>query len=299
MHMLEQHQGKDHVSAQDQADENMADSGDGVYIAKYKGEYMEVSMESANQLTVSAGALWVNGRFCIVDPAETLTVDNGSSGMTEYDLVCVHWKETTATQQVALAEGGTKEVSTTVEKTELVIVKGDPASSGATDPEISQTTIRAGVGEAWVPFARITKDGLTPSVAFIVDRLAPESDFRDSISHVLFESATGTYDKTITLNDNISNYKRIKVFYGADTTGDKIVSADCCEFLPIVSTFVLSAITFIGNEGGSSIKTKRFNVAENSFTAVSAGSGIAFTQTNYREQGYQFIKIYKVVGYTV
>lgn len=182
MHMLEQHQGKDHVSAQDQAYENMADSGDGVYLAKYKGEYMEVSMESANQLTVSAGALWVNGRFCIVDPAETLAVDNGSSGMTEYDLVCVHWKETTVTQQVALAEGGTKEVSTTVEETELAIVKGDPASSGATDPEISQTTIRAGVGEAWVPFARITKDGLTPSVAFIVDRLVPESDFRDSIS---------------------------------------------------------------------------------------------------------------------
>lgn len=115
----------------------------------------------------------------------------------------------------------------------------------------------------------------------------------------MFESATGTYDNTITLNDNISNYKRIKVFYGADTTGDKIVNADCCEFLPIASTFVLNAITFIGNEGGSSIKTKRFSVAENSFTANSSGSGIAFTQTNYREQGTQFIKIYKVVGYTV
>ena len=190
MHMLEQHQGKDHVSAQDQADENMAGSGSGVYLAEYKGEYMEVSMESANQLTVSAGALWVNGRFCIVDPAETLTVDNGSSGMTEYDLVCVHWKETTATQQVALAEGGTKEVSTTVEETELVIVKGDPASSGATDPEISQTTIRAGVGEAWVPFARITKDGLTPSVAFIVDKLVPESKFRTSIApNVLWQGS--------------------------------------------------------------------------------------------------------------
>lgn len=212
MHMLEQHQGKDHVSAQDQADENMADSGDGVYLAKYKGEYMEVSMESANQLTVSAGALWVNGRFCIVDPAETLTVDNGSSGMTEYDLVCVHWKETTATQQVALAEGGTKEVSTTVEETELVIVKGDPASSGATDPEISQTTIRAGVGEAWVPFARITKDGLTPSVAFIVDRLVPESDFRHSISlytttkeNVSIPTGSAPYTQLIFNFDGIGN----------------------------------------------------------------------------------------------
>ena len=205
MHMLEQHQGKDHVSAQDQADENMAGSGSGVYLAEYKGEYMEVSMESANQLTVSAGALWVNGRFCIVDPAETLTVDNGSSGMTEYDLVCVHWKETTATQQVALAEGGTKEVSTTVEETELVIVKGDPASSGATDPEISQTTIRAGVGEAWVPFARITKDGLTPSVAFIVDKLVPESKFRDSIVQV----------EEVTVNENIAPKAQVYILIPA------------------------------------------------------------------------------------
>lgn len=205
MHMLEQHQGKDHVSAQDQADENMAGSGSGVYLAEYKGEYMEVSMESANQLTVSAGALWVNGRFCIVDPAETLTVDNGSSGMTEYDLVCVHWKETTATQQVALAEGGTKEVSTTVEETELVIVKGDPASSGATDPEISQTTIRAGVGEAWVPFARITKDGLTPSVAFIVDKLVPESKFRTSIVQV----------EEVTVNENISPKSQVYILIPA------------------------------------------------------------------------------------
>lgn len=217
MHMLEQHQGKDHVSAQDQADENMADSGDGVYLAKYKGEYMEVSMESANQLTVSAGALWVNGRFCIVDPAETLAVDNGSSGMTEYDLVCVHWKEKTATQQVALAEGGTKEVSATVEETELVIVKGDPASSGATDPEISQTTIRAGVGEAWVPFARITKNGLTPSVAFIVDRLVPESDFRDSISLI---SAT---KENISLPSGSTSYAQVILDFDIPK-GKKIVA---------------------------------------------------------------------------
>lgn len=233
MHMLEQHQGKDHVSAQDQADENMADFGDGVYLAKYKGEYMEVSMESANQLTVSAGALWVNGRFCIVDPAETLTVDNGSSGMTEYDLVCVHWKETTATQQVALAEGGTKEVSTTVEETELVIVKGDPASSGATDPEISQTTIRAGVGEAWVPFARITKDGLTPSVAFIVDRLMPESVFRDSISHIQVRTR-----ENVSFNVTSSASQSVTSISGfTDIDPGSIVA-----FIPVISACSVSSV---------------------------------------------------------
>ena len=179
MHMLEQHMGQDHVSAQDQADENMARLGSGVYLTKYKDEYPTVEMTSANQLTINPGSLLVNGRFCIIENPEILTVDNGSSGMTERDLVCVHWKEVEAEVQAA---SGDDTQTITKEEVDLVIVKGTPASSGATDPTIAQQTIRSGVGEAWVPFARITKDGLTPSVALIVDKLAPESDFRDSIS---------------------------------------------------------------------------------------------------------------------
>ena len=179
MHMLEQHMGKDHVSAQDQADENMAQFGSGVYLTKYKDAYPTVEMTSANQLTIGTGSLLVNGRHCIIDTPEVLTVDNGSSGMTERDLVCVHWKEVEAEVQ-ALDGDGTQPI--TKEEVDLVIVKGTPASSGATDPTISQDTIRSGVGEAWVPFARITKGGLTPSVAFTVDKMAPESEFRDSIS---------------------------------------------------------------------------------------------------------------------
>ena len=179
MHMLEQHMGQDHVSAQDQADENMAQFGSGVYLTKYKDAYPTVEMTSANQLTIGTGSLLVNGRHCIIDTPEVLSVDNGSSGMTERDLVCVHWKEVEAEVQAA---SGDDTQTITKEEVDLVIVKGTPASSGATDPAISQDTIRSGVGEAWVPFARITKDGLTPSVALIVDRLVPESDFRDSIS---------------------------------------------------------------------------------------------------------------------
>lgn len=179
MHMLEQHMGQDHVSAQDQADENMAQFGSGVYLTKYKDSYPTVEMTSANQLTIGTGSLLVNGRHCIIDTPEVLSVDNGSSGMTERDLVCVHWKEVEAEVQAA---SGDDTQTITKEEVDLVIVKGTPASSGATDPEISQDTIRSGVGEAWVPFARITKDGLTPSVAFTVDKMAPESDFRDSIS---------------------------------------------------------------------------------------------------------------------
>ena len=57
MHMLEQHMGQDHVSAQDQADENMARLGSGVYLTKYKDEYPTVEMTSANQLTINPGAL--------------------------------------------------------------------------------------------------------------------------------------------------------------------------------------------------------------------------------------------------
>ena len=119
-----------------------------------------------------------------------------------------------------------------------------------------------------------------------------------SIAQVLFESESGTYSNTINLNDSIKNYKRIKVFYGSDTTSSNIVSADCLEFLPTALTIVLNAITYIGNQGGASIKTKRFSVADSSLTA-SPGSGISFTQTDYWEQGYNYIKVYKVVGYCI
>lgn len=198
MHMLEQHMGQDHVSAQDQADENMARLGSGVYLTKYKDEYPTVEMTSANQLTINPGSLLVNGRFCIIETPEILTVDNGSSGMTERDLVCVHWKEVEAEVQAA---SGDDTQTITKEEVDLVIVKGTPASSGATDPAISQDTIRSGVGEAWVPFARITKDGLTPSVALIGDRLVPESDFRDSISQV-----------SVTVTPHLSNVPNTSVF---------------------------------------------------------------------------------------
>ena len=197
MHMLEQHMGQDHVSAQDQADENMAQFGSGTYLTKYKDAYPTVEMTSANQLTIGTGSLLVNGRHCIIDTPEVLTVDNGSSGMTERDLVCVHWKEVEAEVQAASGDG-TQTI--TKEEVGLVIVKGTPASSGATDPDISQDTIRSGVGEAWVPFARITKDGLTPSVAFTVDKMAPESDFRDSISQFY-----QTEKQTVSMNGTSNN----------------------------------------------------------------------------------------------
>ena len=201
MHMLEQHMGQDHVSAQDQADENMARLGSGVYLTKYKDEYPTVEMTSANQLTINPGSLLVNGRFCIIETPEILTVDNGSSGMTERDLVCVHWKEVEAEVQAA---SGDDTQTITKEEVDLVIVKGTPASSGATDPAISQDTIRSGVGEAWAPFARITKDGLTPSVALIVDRLVPESDFRDSISRIVQSGQINIRANTVHANGVIS-----------------------------------------------------------------------------------------------
>lgn len=201
MHMLEQHMGQDHVSAQDQADENMAQFGSGTYLTKYKDAYPTVEMTSANQLTIGTGSLLVNGRHCIIDTPEVLTVDNGSSGMTERDLVCVHWKEVEAEVQAA---SGNDTQTITKEEVDLVIVKGTPASSGATDPEISQDTIRSGVGEAWVPFARITKDGLTPSVAFTVDKMAPESEFRDSISRTPLIKSFVSMSKTIAAGSTAS-----------------------------------------------------------------------------------------------
>jgi hypothetical protein len=251
MHMLEQHMGQDHVSAQDQADENMARLGSGVYLTKYKDKYPTVEMTSANQLTINPGSLLVNGRFCIIETPEILTVDNGSSGMTERDLVCVHWKEVEAEVQTA---SGDDTQTITKEEVDLVIVKGTPASSGATDPAISQDTIRSGVGEAWVPFARITKDGLTPSVAFIVDKMAPESEFRDSISPIFrivdainesIPAGVSTYQEVPT----IDGYTAISAtFIGTYTNGSRWIISN-----PFLATDVgITLVRMFNNNGVSS-----------------------------------------------
>lgn len=259
MHMLEQHMGQDHVSAQDQADENMAQFGSGTYLTKYKDAYPTVEMTSANQLTIGTGSLLVNGRHCIIDTPEVLTVDNGSSGMTERDLVCVHWKEVEAEVQAA---SGDETQTITKEEVDLVIVKGTPASSGATDPEISQDTIRSGVGEAWVPFARITKDGLTPSVALIVDRLVPESDFRDSISRIDYGNViTGQVDAHTRISTTVEfeePYSEAPVVFIQDVSpgGDVSNAINNKTIVFSVSTTGFVASSF--NNTGSNFASMKF-----------------------------------------
>lgn len=207
MHMLEQNKGQDHVSAQDQAFENMSLHGPDVYLCSEYGNQLELTMTSANQLSIDTGALLVNGRYCIIDPAETLSVDNGSSGMTEYDLVCVHWKVTSGT--------GTNQQ----EEVELTIVKGTPASSGATDPTITNKVIKPGITEAYVPFARITKNGLTPSVELIVPELISEAKFRDSISRtVLYKNLSGS-KSNISLNQSVENFSEVEIVFFTDVRG--------------------------------------------------------------------------------
>lgn len=90
------------------------------------------------------------------------------------------------------------------------------------------------------------------------------------------------------------------MFYGTDTTSPSVISnCDCVEFLPDAYTIVLNSITYIGDQGGTSIKTKRFGVSDRALTENASGCGVAFTQTNYREQGNKYIEVYKVVGYRI
>lgn len=205
MHMLELNGGTDHVSAQDQACENMSMFGDDVYIAKYGGG-LSLTMTTSNQLTVGAGAIMVNGRHCIIDPAETLEVVNGSTGMTRRDLLCVHWQ----------AKSGTG--VNQVESAELAIVKGTPAASGAVDPTIANKVIKAGVTEAYVPIARITVVDLTPTVSLLVPKLASLSELGDSLSQATTkQSATPANGMTCELVGSMVTVTLLNITLKANT----------------------------------------------------------------------------------
>lgn len=285
MHMLEQNKGQDHVSAQDQAFENMSLHGSDVYLCSEYGNQLKLTMTSANQLSIDTGALLVNGRYCIIDPAETLSVDNGSSGMTEYDLVCVHWKVTSGT--------GTNQQ----EEVDLAIVKGTPASSGAMDPTITNKVIKPGTTEAYVPFARITKNGLTPSVELIVPTMVPEAEFRDSISPVvLHNNPDQPINSDIELADDTSNYSKLTIeFKDSDGYYSSIEISD-----PNGKSVCLSTIRY-SEEGWFGVNNRVVKISGTSISTVRSSGNFGNTgQINIlssRALHIDVITITKVIGW--
>ena len=162
--------GSPHIDGNDIGTINLAMRGIGNYVLDYKDK-LKATVASANKITIGTGVMSFEGRDIIISAAETVTIESGSQGMKRNDIICEHYH---------------RDTSSGVETTNLVAVKGTPASSNPKDPTIPSGTILGGATDAYMPLYRIPLDGITVGTPVqLFDVLTPLKTVGDSVTQMI------------------------------------------------------------------------------------------------------------------
>jgi hypothetical protein len=159
--------GKAHIDSDDRGSFNIGTMGPGCYVLNVKNKFA-LTMDSANSGTVDTGGLIMWGRYAHCTEPETITVENGSQNMKRNDLVVMRYTKTTDK----------------IETASLVVIKGTPAASTPSDPQINEVDeITSTTTIADMPLYRIPLDGITVGTPVpLFNVLAPMSELWDSVS---------------------------------------------------------------------------------------------------------------------
>lgn len=137
--------GTAHISSADKAIIHQAKFGAGDMVFEW-GDAMSCTMQSANKAVIGTGCASIQGLDWHITNPETVTIQSGSSGKSRNDIICAHYH---------------REMSTGVEKVELVAFKGVPSNGAAVDPTIPSAKILNGAADAYMPLWRIPLTGIT------------------------------------------------------------------------------------------------------------------------------------------
>ena len=181
-HLITGRAGYAHVTAADEAKINKALYGNAEAAIDY-GNNFAIALPSSNTVTIGTGVFYMQGRWIDVPVAESLTLENGNSGLNRNDLVVMRY---------------TADSDTGVETAELAIVKGTAATS-AEDPALTQGDIDGGVLINEVALYRIPLSGInvgTPVKLFNTMKIRAEVDGDGKV-------IADTYVKKTELGDQI------------------------------------------------------------------------------------------------
>ena len=177
------HAGKAHATAEQAAGLNAGILGLDDYVLNVHDKF-EITVVSANKVTIGTGELVMQGRHVSQGTPEDLIVTNGSQGQKRNDLIVCRY-----------AKG-----SQSVESAKLVVVRGTPTTGTPTDPALNTTSPLDGGTTYDMPLYRIPLDGITigtPVPLFNV--LKPMSDVWDSLTPVTGRVKMPYSDRYITL----------------------------------------------------------------------------------------------------
>ena len=138
--------GKAHVTSAQAAAFNQAMAGKDTYVLNTK-KGLKASIVSANRVRVEPGDFLIQGRHVTCEGVTELVIESGSQGINRIDLIIARY---------------TRDGSSGIEKVELDIAKGEPASM-PTPPTVKAANIDDGALLAEFPLYAINIDSLSPS----------------------------------------------------------------------------------------------------------------------------------------
>lgn len=163
------HGGDDpHVESKHDALMHAAMLGRSGYILKTRNWTMKPTAKDANNITIPAWDLVVEGRQIYIAAPTDVNIQSGSQGQKRRDLIVARY---------ALNSG------TGVETVTLEAIKGVPSSGTPADPGIETGSIIGGAIVSDLPLCRVNLDGITiTSIDTLVNVLQPLEDVWNSLT---------------------------------------------------------------------------------------------------------------------
>ena len=163
------HGGDDpHVESKHDALMHAAMLGRSGYILKTRNWTMKPTAKDANNITIPAWDLVVEGRQIYIAAPTDVNIQSGSQGQTRRDLIVARY---------ALNSG------TGVETVTLEVIKGKPSAATPADPGIETGSIIGGAIVSDLPLCRVNLDGITiTSIDTLVNVMQPLEDVWDSLT---------------------------------------------------------------------------------------------------------------------
>ena len=164
------HGGDDpHVESKHDALMHAAMLGRSGYILKTRNWTMKPTAKDANNITIPAWDLVVEGRQIYIAAPTDVNIQSGSQGQKRRDLIVARY---------ALNSG------TGVETVTLEAIKGRPSAATPADPGIETGSIIGGAIVSDLPLCRVNLDGITiTSIDTLVNVMQPLEDVWDSLTH--------------------------------------------------------------------------------------------------------------------
>ena len=184
------HGGDDpHVESKHDALMHAAMLGRGGYILKTRNWTMKPTAKDANNITIPAWDLVVEGRQIYIAAPTDVNIQSGSQGQKRRDLIVARYA----------LNSGTGEETVTLEA-----IKGKPSAATPADPGIETGSIIGGAIVSDLPLCRVNLDGITiTSIDTLVNVMQPLEDVWDSLTLTSNPVVSQFYPSTLPVRGNM------------------------------------------------------------------------------------------------